>query len=218
MNLAAAVAFGIVHGARHTFEPDHLAAVSVMVTSTRGLRRAAWLGALWGLGHTVALTAVAAVLIVAGANLPATWDAVFALLIGVLLVVLGVRAMVLAQVAPRETIAADPTQPHAHKHPHRPLRSPLQALAVGTLHGMAGSGAITALAVAGMSSLPAQVGFVLVFGLASTLGMATVSAIAGATFARVARPWLARALGAVVGLVSIVIGVQTVWAALAALR
>ena len=31
----AAVSFGLLVGARHAFEPDHLAAVSTLVTSSR---------------------------------------------------------------------------------------------------------------------------------------------------------------------------------------
>lgn len=207
MNLLGAMAFGIVHGVRHTFEPDHLAAVSVLVSNSRGVRRSIGLGALWGLGHTLSLTVVCLGLVLVDAQLPASVDAVFTLLVGILLVLLGGRALLLAR---REQIRSDATHPHAHDHPHRSVRSPLQAFVVGTIHGMAGSGAITALAVAGMPSPLTKVGFVIVFGLASTVGMATVSALAGVTFARVARPWIARLLGAVVGALSIMIGIVTI--------
>ncbi len=51
-------AFGLVTGMRHAFEPDHVAAMSTLVTEGHGSRRTAWLGAWWGLGHTAALLAV----------------------------------------------------------------------------------------------------------------------------------------------------------------
>ncbi|KAB2895674.1 MAG: high-affinity nickel-transport family protein, partial [Kofleriaceae bacterium] len=42
------ILLGLVVGVRHAFEPDHLAAVSTMVTDARGARRGALLGAVWG--------------------------------------------------------------------------------------------------------------------------------------------------------------------------
>ena len=206
MNLLSAIVFGMVHGARHTFEPDHLAAVSVLVSNSRGIGRSIRLGALWGLGHTLSLTVVCLALVLIGAKLPASVDVGFNLLVGVLLVALGLRALLAAR---GEQTWREATHPHAHAHPHRQVRSPVQAFAVGVIHGMASSGAITALAIAGMPTTTTKIGFVVVFGAASTIGMASVSAIAGVTFARIARPWITRILGAMVGATSVAIGIIT---------
>jgi high-affinity nickel permease len=46
--------FGALLGVRHALEPDHLAAVSTLVTDQRSARSASTLGAVWGLGHTAA--------------------------------------------------------------------------------------------------------------------------------------------------------------------
>src|SRR5438093_6953085 len=43
---------GSLLGMRHALEPDHLAAVSTLVTGERSSSKAAWLGACWGIGHT----------------------------------------------------------------------------------------------------------------------------------------------------------------------
>ena len=53
--LVAAVA--VLLGLRHATDPDHLTAVSTLVMSDRrsGTRRAASLGAAWGLGHATTL-------------------------------------------------------------------------------------------------------------------------------------------------------------------
>jgi len=53
---------GSLLGMRHALEPDHLAAVSTLITGERDRYRAAWLGACWGLGHTLSLLAVGALL------------------------------------------------------------------------------------------------------------------------------------------------------------
>ena len=44
--------FGSLLGMRHALEPDHLAAVSTLVSRERNGYKAALLGACWGLGHT----------------------------------------------------------------------------------------------------------------------------------------------------------------------
>ena len=49
---------GSLLGMRHALEPDHLAAVSTLVTGERSGRTAALLGACWGVGHTLSLVAV----------------------------------------------------------------------------------------------------------------------------------------------------------------
>ena len=50
---AASAGFGSLLGIRHALEPDHLAAVSTLMTGERSSAKAAWLGACWGLGHTL---------------------------------------------------------------------------------------------------------------------------------------------------------------------
>ena len=55
---------GSLLGMRHALEPDHLAAVSTLVTGERSNYKAALLGACWGLGHTFSLLAAGIVLVV----------------------------------------------------------------------------------------------------------------------------------------------------------
>lgn len=49
------ISLGLILGIRHAFDPDHLAAVSTIVTEGGGLKRAARVGLFWGLGHTATL-------------------------------------------------------------------------------------------------------------------------------------------------------------------
>ena len=55
----AVLLLGFVLGLRHALDVDHLAAVSTIVSKRRSLWRSSLVGALWGLGHTVSLVAVA---------------------------------------------------------------------------------------------------------------------------------------------------------------
>ena len=66
-SLAVAAGLGLVLGARHAFEPDHLTAISNLVVEANGARRGAILGAIWGLGHTLSLLVVGILLLLVGA-------------------------------------------------------------------------------------------------------------------------------------------------------
>ena len=64
VELVTSSGLGSLLGMRHALEPDHLAAVSTLVTRERSGFKAALVGACWGLGHTLSLLSVGAVLIV----------------------------------------------------------------------------------------------------------------------------------------------------------
>src|SRR5262249_25599265 len=63
LELAASSGLGSLLGMRHALEPDHLAAVSTLVTTERSGYKAALLGVCWGLGHTLSLVAVGTALV-----------------------------------------------------------------------------------------------------------------------------------------------------------
>ena len=191
--MLTAIVLGIAQGARHSFEPDHLAAVSVLIGDSRGLRRSAWLGAVWGLGHTLSLTAMSIALLGFGAALPAAADRIFTLSVALILIVLGVRSLLRTQ----------------HHPSTRPVRSPLQALLVGMIHGLAGSSALTAMVFVGLPTPASRLLYITLFGLGSVVGMAAVSGAAGAWIQRIQRPLLMTSLRVVIGLSSIAIGVMT---------
>ena len=71
LELMTSSGLGSLLGMRHALEPDHLAAVSTLVTGERNSYKAAFLGVCWGLGHTFALIAVGTVLVILRAEMPA---------------------------------------------------------------------------------------------------------------------------------------------------
>jgi len=87
---------GSLLGMRHALEPDHLAAVSTLVSGERSGYKAAFLGACWGLGHTLALVAVGLVVVMLRAELPVRVSNLFEFGVAIMLVGLGVRAIYLA--------------------------------------------------------------------------------------------------------------------------
>ena len=79
---------------------------------------------------------------------------------------------------------------------------------MGAVHGLAGSGALTALVLATLPTTTAQLTYVGLFGLGSTLGMATLSGLLGWPLARVgANQRLARSISFVVGCMSTGLGI-----------
>lgn len=194
--LPVALALGAVSGFRHAFEPDHLVAVSTLVEGSPRVRRSIQLGLTWGAGHTTAL--VLGVLAVGALKLPLSEAALgwLELPVGVMLVGLGLWSL-------RDALAPPPDADASRTH----RRAGWGGYAVGLVHGMAGSGALLLLAAAALPSLAASVGYALLFGLGSVLGMGAVTLALSVPFrAARARPVLFRSLIALAGALSIGLG------------
>jgi hypothetical protein len=215
LELLTSSGLGSLLGMRHALEPDHLAAVSTLVTGERSTFKAAWLGACWGFGHTLTLLAVGAVLVALRAEMPAAAADVFELGVAVMLIGLGLRAIYLAA----RQGPAGPLHLHhhgglVHSHPGVPAHVHIgkwtlarRPLIVGAVHGLAGSGALTALVLATLPSTTARLIYMALFGLGSTIGMAMLSGLLGWPLVRLARHHaLARGVSLIVGLVSTVLG------------
>src|SRR5262245_52146681 len=104
---------GSLAGMRHALEPDHLAAVSTLLSRERSSRRAVMLGVSWGLGHTLALVLMAALVMIVRAELPAVAMELFEFAVAIMLVGLGVRALF-------DAARLGPMGP-AHVHRHGPI-------------------------------------------------------------------------------------------------
>ena len=95
--------------------------------------------------------------------------------------------------------------PHVHVGHFTLARRPLL---VGVVHGLAGSGALTALVLATLPSAAARITYMTLFGLGSTLGMAALSGLLGWPLARIGgETRTLRMISLVVGCVSTVLGV-----------
>ena len=213
LELLTSSGFGSLLGMRHALEPDHLAAVSTLVSRERNSLKAALLGMCWGLGHTAGLIVVGAVLVVFRAELPTRIADIFELLVAIMLIALGSRAVLAAlrQVRPahhhRLAFAV-------HQHSGMPAHVHIGAwtlarrpLIVGAIHGLAGSGALTALVLTTLPSTSARLSYMALFGLGSTVGMAALSGLLGWPLARLgAHHGVARAISLAVGCMSVALG------------
>jgi ABC-type nickel/cobalt efflux system permease component RcnA len=206
------IVLGMLLGLRHAFEPDHLTAISTLVGETHDLRSGALLGALWGVGHTISLVVVAVVLMLIGASLPERASIAFELGVAVMLLVLGVRSIVVAVRVGASDRHDHPARDHHHAptdHVHLGTRTlAWRPLVVGLVHGLAGSGALTAIVFANLHGAAARMLYVTLFGAGSIGGMALASGVAGAALRGVARAGRTQRIIAIaVGLLSILVGV-----------
>jgi hypothetical protein len=138
----------------HAFEPDHLLAVSTLVTRHDRLGPALRDGFFWGLGHTTMLVLFGSIIIFSRA----TWlhSGYFEAAVGIMLIGLGIGRLL-------------------DKNSYQSFQKPRQqagfAYTVGLVHGLAGSGALV-LAVLGAIRQPVwAAAYILLFGLGSVLGM-----------------------------------------------
>jgi hypothetical protein len=218
----AVLGLGFVLGLRHALDVDHLAAVSTIVSQRRGLWRSSLVGALWGLGHTASLLAVAVAVVALHAEIPPVVGALFELGVAGMLVVLGLNLL-------RTVVRGGQVHLHLHEHggrrhvhphvhapatPHHehgpPRRRPFF---VGLVHGLAGSAGLMLAVVATIPSPALALVYVAIFGVGSIGGMAVMSTVfaipsvvASERFAGADR-WLR--LGA--ALASVSVGVQLAW-------
>ena len=185
---------GLLLGMKHATEADHLTAVAALTTGQSSLAESMKLGIAWGVGHTLTLMLFGGVVLWLGTNIPPRMEQTLELAVSVMLMALGID--VLRQLLQRrihvhvhrhdsvvkhvhahshagEDGKAQPKQRH-HKHRHVP---PLRALAVGMMHGMAGSAALLALSLGAVSSWFMGLVYIAIFGLGSIVGMAILSVV-----------------------------------------
>jgi high-affinity nickel permease len=117
----AILAIGFLLGMRHATDPDHVIAVSTIVSRERSIAKAAWIGILWGVGHTLTILVVGAGIILFGLVIPARVGLTMEFSVGVMLILLGVLNLTGAMKWISEKFS--PAHPrvsgeHAHLHEH----------------------------------------------------------------------------------------------------
>ncbi len=184
---------GFLLGLKHATEPDHVAAVATIVSGQRSVLRSSLVGALWGLGHTSALCLAGGVILVLRLTIPPAVAMVLEFLVGLMLVALGVqgfrRAAHSVQFHIHTHSHGDAVHTHLHihagaeeAHQHHHAAVPKQPFWIGVMHGLAGTGAVTVLVLAAVPSMTAGLGYLLIFGSGSILGMMAMSAVIGIPF------------------------------------
>jgi high-affinity nickel permease len=156
ISLVAVVLTGLLLGVRHAADPDHVLAVTTIVSRERSFWRASRVGVLWGLGHTVTVCLVGGAILGLKLTIPPRIGLGLEFVVALMLIGLG-----LINLVGRRAAAPSPVRP----------------LIVGMVHGLAGSAAIALLVLAAIESPAWSAAYLLVFGVGTILGMMLVTAL-----------------------------------------
>jgi len=200
----ALLGLGLIFGLKHATEVDHVVAVSTIVAQNRSLLRSAMVGALWGAGHTASLLITGAIVLSLRVAIPEKISNWLEFCVALMILGLGVSALWRVLRKGREV--------HVHKHSHdgvshvhvhfheattRHSQSSIHSHAVssigvkpvlvGTMHGLAGSGALTLLVLTQIKSAWLGLLYLAIFGVGSIVGMLLMSGLIGLPFTLTSR-------------------------------
>jgi len=206
LSTLAVLGIGLVFGLRHATEVDHVVAVSTIVSQHKNVLRSAAVGAMWGAGHTASLLVIGALVLLLRVAIPervSGW-----LEFGVALMIIGLGISALWRALRRSS------EVHVHQHSHDGLshkhvhfhekqtrhepsshsahshdvsRIGWKPLLIGTMHGVAGSGALTLLVLTQINSPWVGMLYLGIFGVGSIVGMLLMSGLIGLPFALTSR-------------------------------
>jgi ABC-type nickel/cobalt efflux system permease component RcnA len=218
-HILSLLSLGFLLGLKHALDADHVAAILTIATENRTFWRSSLIGFCWGVGHTVILLVVGTAVLLFKLTIPSAWAKLFEVAVGVMLVGLGL-SVAFALWRERVHLHAhrhDHGEQHRHLHSHshgahhdhlHRFRLEYKSLAVGMVHGLAGSAALLLLVLATVPSLGVGLVYILVFGAGSILGMVFLATAMSIPFAmsaeRTAR--VHQTLRAAAALFSIVLG------------
>jgi high-affinity nickel-transport protein len=221
MTSFALIAFvGFVLGMRHATDPDHVIAVSTIVSRQRGIAKAGLIGAVWGLGHTLTIFVVGVAIILFKVAIPTRLGLSMELAVGLMLILLGV--LNLTGVLQRITLKLMP----GHAHPHADTSAEAldfrsthdrqgigiwnlaRPLLIGIVHGLAGSAAVALLVMTTIQQPRWEIAYLLIFGFGTVAGMMLITAVIAVPFAYTSKRFSAWNHGMIYasGLLSVVFG------------
>ncbi|WP_078410867.1 urease accessory protein UreH domain-containing protein [Priestia abyssalis] len=192
-SLLSVLVLGLVLGIKHAIEPDHIIAVSTIASQSQKLSRASLAGVFWGIGHTMTLFIVGMVLIILKNEIPASWAMSLEFLVGIMLVYLGLS-----------TFFALKHSADQHQHAHH---SYIKSMAIGFIHGLAGSAAMVLLTMSTVEHTWQGAVYIAIFGIGTCIGMLAFTTILGIPFVRTKNKLtLNRSLTRFTGFVSMLFG------------
>ena len=178
------VGISILLGLRHASDPDHLAAVTTLIASSRerAVRRAARLGFTWGLGHATSLFVFGLPVVLYSAYLPESVQSAAETTVGFVIIALAVLLLVrwrrgIFRDGPH--VHDDNAHSHVHvnarTHTHPRTRTARSAFAIGLVHGMGGTAGVGLLLLATIKSHTLAVAALALFAFCTAASMALLS-------------------------------------------
>jgi High-affinity nickel-transport protein len=162
--LSAAV-LGFLLGLKHATDADHVVAITTIVSRERSFRRAAWIGGLWGIGHSLTVFLVGGALVVFRIAMPPRVGLALEFGVALMLILLG-----FSNLRP-----SGPAAPHSHDVPAR--FNGIRPVVIGIVHGLAGSAAAALLVLAAIPETAYALAYLFIFGVGTIAGMTLITAI-----------------------------------------
>jgi len=225
-NLISVLGLGVILGLRHALDPDHIMAVSTIVSETKSVRRSSLVGTCWGLGHMISLLIAGVLVIALKMQISDRMALRLEFTVALMLIALGVKAMLKSWRGWKLHVhrhthdgsththlhVHHPGEEHQHRHRHL-IGSGVRPFLVGMMHGMAGSAALMILVLATIPSAIAGLIYIAVFGLGSVGGMLIMSSLISLPFVFAKKYFrlLGEAMQLAVGLSSVAFGFFLVW-------
>jgi high-affinity nickel permease len=239
IGLISIIAIGFFLGMRHATDPDHVVAVTTIVSQQRSAKRAALIGVFWGLGHTLTIFLVGSAIILFNVVIPVRLGLAMEFSVSLMLIVLGGWNLAsFANTVPSIAAAADGAHMHAHSHggfvhthvhrhdpedmshaqnavathdrnlAGRSLYQLTRPLAVGIVHGLAGSAAVALLILATIRNPKWAIVYLLVFGIGTIAGMMLITMSIASAFHFIGDRFqvFGRRLALISGVVSVAFG------------
>src|SRR5437763_6436367 len=217
---------GFVLGLKHALDPDHMVAVSTIVSESKSVKRSSLVGILWGVGQTMSLLCAGIVVIALKVQISERVALWMEFAVALMLIFLGLKAMMKSLRGwklHRHRHTHDGST-HAHLHLHREgdeqahrhrhlIGVGARPFFVGMVHGMAGSAALTLLVLATRPSALAGLIYIAVFGLGSVGGMLIMSSLISLPFVLTKKYFRAAsdAVQLAFGLSSVAFGLVLTW-------
>ena len=147
---------GFLLGMRHATDADHVVAVTTIVSEECSVRRASGIGALWGIGHSITILLVGGAIIAFRLTIPPRLGLALEFSVSLMLIALGVITL-----ARRKVGSA---------------RSVTRPVAVGVVHGLAGSAFIALFVLAAVPQTWLALVYLGLFAIGTIAGMAAITA------------------------------------------
>ena len=204
--LLALAGFGFLLGMRHATDADHVIAVTTILNRSRRFLDTTLIGALWGLGHTITVVIVGVLIIGFNVVIPPPVGLAMEFAVALMLVGLGILNLTggLRSLTERLT---PPAPLHSHDHAHAGAEHAhlhghgsddrlagrgvvatfgwyqlIRPVAVGLVHGLAGSAAVALLVLATIQDTGTALAYLVIFCVGVAAGMAILTTIIGLPF------------------------------------